>query len=79
MVKFTLDRLMFEKNRMKIPQLQELSSVNKNTLYAIYNNSATRVDLSVINRICAALNCQPGDLLEYVPGGPVAIPINQPE
>lgn len=79
MIKFTLDRLMFEKNRMKIPQLQELSSVNKNTLYAIYNNSATRVDLSVINRICAALNCQPGDLLEYVPDEPVALPINQPE
>lgn len=67
MVKFKLDCIMFEKDRMKVPQLQELSGINKNTLYAIYNNNATRVDLSVINRLCAALNCQPGDLLEYIP------------
>lgn len=67
MIKFVLDRVMFEKGRMKIPELQEKSGVNKNTLYAIYNNNNTRVDLSVIERICSALNCQPGDLFEYIP------------
>jgi putative transcriptional regulator len=63
MVRFTLDRVMFEKGRMKVPELQEKSGVNKNTLYAIYNNTCTRVDLSVINRICNTLGCQPGDLM----------------
>jgi putative transcriptional regulator len=67
MIKFMLDRIMFEKERMKIPRLQELSGVNKNTLYSIYNNTSTRVDLSVLDRICSALDCQPGDLLVYVP------------
>lgn len=67
MIKFKLDRIMFEKDKIKVPKLQELSGVNKNTLYAIYNNTATRVDLSVLNRLCTALNCQPGDLLEYMP------------
>ncbi|TCL68551.1 putative transcriptional regulator [Hydrogenispora ethanolica] len=67
MIRFTLDRLMFENNRMKVPELQEKSGVNKNTLYAIYNNTCTRVDLSVINRICNALHCQPGDLMVYEP------------
>lgn len=67
MVRFMLDRLMFERNHMKVPELQEKSGVNKNTLYAIYNNTCTRVDLSVINRICNALNCQPGDLIVYEP------------
>lgn len=66
MIRFKLDRLMFEKDRMKVPQLQQLSAVNKNTLYAIYNNSITRIDLSVVDRLCAALTCQPGDLMEYV-------------
>jgi putative transcriptional regulator len=65
MIRFTLDRLMFERNRMKVPELQEKSGVNKNTLYAIYNNTCTRVDLSVINRICKALDCKPGDLMVY--------------
>jgi putative transcriptional regulator len=67
MIKFSLDRVMFEKNRMKIPELQEKSGVNKNTLYAIYNNTNTRVDLSVLNRICNALKCQPGDLFVFTP------------
>jgi putative transcriptional regulator len=64
-IKFTLDRVMFEKGRIKVPELQEKSGVNKNTLYAIYNNTCTRVDLSVINRICNALGCQPGDLMVH--------------
>lgn len=65
MVYFTLDRIMFENGRMKIPELQRKSGVNKNTLYAIYNNASTRVDLSVLDRLCKALNCRPGDLLKY--------------
>jgi putative transcriptional regulator len=65
MVRFIIDRLMFEKNRMKVPELQKKCGVNKNTLYAIYNNTCTRVDLSVLNRICKALDCQPGDLMVY--------------
>ncbi|MFZ2539789.1 MAG: helix-turn-helix transcriptional regulator [Oscillospiraceae bacterium] len=67
MIKFKLDRLMFEKDKMKVPYLNEVSGINKNTLYAIYNNSITRMDLSVLDRLCTALNCQPGDLLEHVP------------
>ena len=65
MIIFNLDRLLFEKGNMKIPKLQEISGVNKNTLYAIYKGSITRIDVSVIDRICAALKCQPGDLLKY--------------
>lgn len=67
MIKFKLDRLLFEKGNMKIPKLQEMSGVNKNTLYAIYNGSITRIDVSVIDRICTALDCQPRDLLEHTP------------
>lgn len=66
-IKFRLDRVMFEKGNMKIPSLQKLSNVNKNTLYGLYKGEITRVDISVIDRICVALNCQPGDLLEFVP------------
>ena len=67
MIRFTLDRLMFEKGRMKVPELQEKSGVNKNTLYAIYNNTCTRVDLSVINRLCNALGWHAGDIMIHEP------------
>lgn len=67
MIKFNLDRLMFEKGKMKVPQLTALSGINRNTLYAVSNGTITRIDVSVIDRLCAALECQPGDLLEYIP------------
>lgn len=66
-IKFNLDRVMFENGNMKVPLLQEKSGVNKNTLYSIYKGDITRVDVSVIDRICTALNCQPGDLMTYIP------------
>ncbi|SHH86220.1 helix-turn-helix domain-containing protein [Desulfosporosinus lacus] len=69
-IRFKLDRVMFEKRNMKIPELQKLSGVNKNTLYSLYKGEITRFDVSVIDRVCAALDCQPGDLLEYVKESP---------
>jgi DNA-binding Xre family transcriptional regulator len=33
----------------------------------IWNNSALRIDLATLNALCEALQCTPGDLLEYVP------------
>ncbi len=67
MIKFTLDEVMFFSGRIKVPELEAKSGVNKNTLYAIYNNKSRRVDLGVLERICAALECQPGDLMKYEP------------
>jgi len=58
---------MFEKGRMKVPELVGKSDINKNTLYSIYNNNTVRVDLSVLDRLCKALECQPGELFEYIP------------
>ena len=35
-------------------------------LSILKNNKARAVRLSTLNAICKALNCQPGDILEYV-------------
>lgn len=67
MIKFNLDRILFENGKMKVPELSKISGVNKNTLYALSNSTITRLDVSVLDRLCMALNCQPGDLLEYIP------------
>ena len=32
------------------------------------NNKAKAIRFSTLNAICKELNCQPGDILEYVPG-----------
>ena len=35
-------------------------------LSILKNNKAKAVRFSTLNAICKALNCQPGDILEYV-------------
>ena len=36
----------------------------------IQNIRENRVDTKTINQICALLNCQPGEILEYLPDDP---------
>lgn len=32
-------------------------------------NKNKRVDTETINKLCVILNCQPGDIMEYIPDG----------
>ena len=36
------------------------------TLSILKNNKAKAIRLSTLDAICKALNCQPGDIIEYV-------------
>ena len=64
-----LDRVMFENGNMKVPELSELSGLNKNTLYSFYKGEIKRVDLDTLDKLCKALNCTVEDLLEYADDG----------
>ena len=55
---------------MKKQELMYSAGISKATMAKLSTNEY--VSLEVIDKICAALNCQPGDLLEYVPADPVA-------
>ena len=46
-------------------ELRKKIQVSPATMAKISKNEY--VSLEIINKICGALNCQPGDLLEYVP------------
>lgn len=68
-IRINLDRLMFEYGNMKIPQLQELTGLNKNTLYNLYKNDVKRFDADTLEKVCKALGCEIGDLLEIIEDG----------
>jgi DNA-binding Xre family transcriptional regulator len=38
-----------------------------NTAHALYTGRTTRIDHVTLDRLCAALDAQPGDLFVYVP------------
>ena len=48
-------------------KLAELTGIRPPTISAICTNSIKELPVGVIERICHALDCQPGDIMEYVP------------
>lgn len=53
--------------RIKITELARQTSISRGTLTRLYHDEAERVDLDVLNRLCVALDCTVGDLLEFRP------------
>ena len=61
-----LDRMMVER-KMSLNELAEHVGISNVNLSKIKNNRVTAIRFSTLEAICQALDCQPGDLLEYVP------------
>ncbi|RJE47318.1 MULTISPECIES: helix-turn-helix transcriptional regulator [unclassified Dehalobacter] len=56
-------KLLIDRN-LKKGELMELAKVSKATIARLNTNKY--VSLEVIDKLCAVLNCQPGDLIEYI-------------
>lgn len=66
MIKNNLSEILGKK-RIKMSQLSVITGLNKNTVLNLYHEKSTRIEFQVLDKLCAALDCQPGDLLEYIP------------
>ncbi|MGP8306943.1 helix-turn-helix domain-containing protein [Vibrio sp. YIC-376] len=64
MLKCHLSKIMGEK-RLKISDVARDTSINRGTITRLYNETATRVDLEVIDGLCAYLQVSVGELFEY--------------
>lgn len=53
------------KNKIGLTELANEVDITLANLSILKNNKARAVRLSTLNAICKALNCQPGDILEY--------------
>ena len=60
-----LDRVMADR-KMSLNQLTELVGISNVNLSKIKTGKISAIRCSTLNGICKALNCQPGDILEYV-------------
>lgn len=68
MIVVNLD-VMLARRKMTLSQLSEKVDVTLANLSVLKTNKAKAVRFSTLEAICKALDCQPGDILEYVPGG----------
>ena len=59
--------VMMAKRKMSLTELAEEVDITLANLSILKNNKAKAVRFTTLEAICKALNCQPGDILEYVP------------
>lgn len=57
--------IMMAKRKMGLTELSEKVDVTMANLSILKNNKAKAVRFSTLAAICKALNCQPGDILEF--------------
>ena len=61
--------VMMAKRKMSLGELSQKVDVTMANLSILKNNKARAVRFSTLEAICKALDCQPGDILEFVPDG----------
>ena len=59
--------VMLARRKMSVTELTERVGLTMANVSLIKNGKVKAIKLSTLEKICRALDCQPGDLLEYVP------------
>lgn len=58
--------VMMAKRKMSATELSNKLGITMANLSILKNNKARAVRFTTLNEICKVLDCQPGDILEYV-------------
>ena len=65
MIVVNLD-VMLAKRKVSVTELSEKLGITMANVSILKNGKAKAVKLETLNKICKILDCQPGDILEYV-------------
>lgn len=68
-IKIHLSRILGER-RITQAELHRLTGISAHTISAIYNERVSMISFRTLERLCEALDCSVGDILEYVPKAP---------
>ena len=66
MIQINLDMMMV-KRKMSLNELSERVGITLANLSILKNNHAKALRFSTLDAICQALDCQPADIIEYIP------------
>lgn len=66
MIIINLD-VMMAKRKMSLGELSDKVGITLANLSILKNNRAKAIRFSTLDAICKALECQPSDILEYIP------------
>lgn len=59
--------VMLAKRKMSVTELSERVGITMANISILKNQKAKAIRFDTLNKICEILQCQPGDILEYVP------------
>ena len=59
--------VMLAKRKMSVTELSEKVGITMANISILKNGKAKAIRYETLNKICEALDCQPGDILEYRP------------
>ena len=59
--------VMMARRKMSLSELAQRVDITMANLSILKNNKARAIRFSTLAAICDALDCQPGDILEFVP------------
>lgn len=59
--------VMLAKRKMSVTELAERVGITMANISVLKNGKAKAIRFSTLEGICSALECQPGDILEYQP------------
>lgn len=65
MIKFKV-KVMLAMREMTQKELAEKSGIRPPTISAICTGAIKHLPVDVLDRICDVLDCQPGDIVEYI-------------
>ena len=61
--------VMLAKRKMSVTELTEKVGLTMANISLLKNGKVKAIKLSTLSKICEVLDCQPGDILEYVEEG----------
>ena len=67
-IKLNLDRVM-SKRQISLTDLADRIGITLANLSILKTNKARAIRFTTLEALCRELKCQPGDLLEFIPGG----------
>lgn len=60
--------VMLAKRKMSVTELSEKVGITLANISVLKNGKAKAIKISTLTKLCAALDCQPGDILEFQKG-----------
>ena len=67
MIKLNLDRVMQDRG-LSLTELASRIDITLANLSILKTNKARAIRFTTLDALCRALQCQPGEILEFVPG-----------